>query len=972
MDNSPPQRADPVPDKLEEATMQRKPEASRTIAHPSHLPPFRSTTLCQIVLLTIGIAAGLGLHQTAVAQATSHAAAVPTWQFNIPATDLGTALLRAGQTAGLSIGFDPQRVQNIRSPSLQGRYSAQQALDALLAGSGWQATQEDTNQYTLTQAPRPVRQSPPANPEPETLDTLDEVVIVAPVEREQLTKDQTFQAPLSTSVLTRDDIERFRGTTVGDIFKGMSGVLVGENRNSGGLDVNVRGMQGQGRVPILVDGARQETTVGRGYAGVASRSYIDPDLIGGIQVDKGPVMSAQGTGATGGLVTMRTLDAEDIVKPGKTFGIRARGTAIGNHKGSSSDSYNTAAGLFVRPNLGDWAQYRTDCAPGYESQCSGRYDLASVTGESGDGTLDRPGMLNPQSYAGSIAIAKRLEMIDLVGAYATRRQGNYYAGEHGPSAYLDTSNRSPGDFGLWTDVRAERGGVTPFRAGERITNTNYESNSMLLKAKLYLPAEQELTLSWMRYDSTYGEMMPFQLLAGDFPRQTAGSTVTANTYTSRYRWNPMGNDSIDLRANLWHTDTQSRNRNYSGLLLSNPFTFGADAEQHYKRTGFDLSNTSAFNAWGRSEVRYGVAASTENIQSEANERGYRSRDGKRTEYSAFAAIQYQPVPSLTFDGGIRYSRYSALDKNSTTVCTEEFDPDVADLGYQGYNCETFNLGKIRNSGSAPIASLTWEPMRGWQIYGRYAEALRMPSLFETSGGFALASRVGSNLRPEHARNREVGMNYLKDGVLQSNDKLRLKLAYFRNHTSDYLTRTGANVGEQQSRGFVMRNIESADFHGLELSGSYDLDSVFSEFSATKYNKIEVCHTGSYRRARCTDFGIASGYINNMIPPNWHASLTLGTRLLERKLTLGVRGTLMGKRTPVPQYDDENVNSAFSYPVPWHAYRVYDLFASYKVNDSVSVDFNIDNFTDRYYLDALGLGLVPSPGRTAKLSVTLQF
>ena len=39
---------------------------------------------------------------------------------------------------------------------------------------------------------------------------------------------------------------------------------------------------------------------------------------------------------------------------------------------------------------------------------------------------------------------------------------------------------------------------------------------------------------------------------------------------------------------------------------------------------------------------------------------------------------------------------------------------------------------------------------------------------------------------------------------------------------------------------------------------------------------------------------------------------------------------------------------------------------------MNVDFNVDNVTDRYYLDALSLGMVPAPGRTARLSVTLQF
>ncbi|MEG0195555.1 MAG: TonB-dependent receptor, partial [Stenotrophomonas sp.] len=63
---------------------------------------------------------------------------------------------------------------------------------------------------------------------------------------------------------------------------------------------------------------------------------------------------------------------------------------------------------------------------------------------------------------------------------------------------------------------------------------------------------------------------------------------------------------------------------------------------------------------------------------------------------------------------------------------------------------------------------------------------------------------------------------------------------------------------------------------------------------------------------------------------------------------------------------------FNQVVPWHSYVLWDVFASYKVNDRVNVDFNVDNVTDRYYLDALSLGMVPAPGRTARLSVTLQF
>ncbi|MFH7617721.1 TonB-dependent receptor plug domain-containing protein, partial [Pseudomonas syringae group genomosp. 7] len=70
--------------------------------------------------------------------------------------------------------------------------------------------------------------------------------------------------------------------------KDLVGVFSGDARNSGALDINIRGIQGPGRVPVSIDGGEQALTVWRGYNGVSNRNYIDPNLIGGIQVIKGP------------------------------------------------------------------------------------------------------------------------------------------------------------------------------------------------------------------------------------------------------------------------------------------------------------------------------------------------------------------------------------------------------------------------------------------------------------------------------------------------------------------------------------------------------------------------------------------------------------------------------------------------------------------------------------------------------------
>ncbi|RMX03457.1 TonB-dependent receptor [Corticibacter populi] len=939
-------------------------------------------TLAHVVIAML-VAATATVRAPAVRaqSATQVAVVAASHDFALPASDLSQALLQVGGTAGIRVVFDPQSVQGLHTIGIQGRFTVEEALQRLLQGTGLAHRYTDGGTVVLEQAAGAGRAGQAAGQASESLPvdgvvataSLNEVVVTATPDDDILTKDQTFQEARSTSVLSRDDIERFRGTSVGDIFKGSTGVLVGENRNSGGLDINIRGMQGQGRVPILVDGARQETTVYRGYSGVSSRSYIDPDLIGGIQIDKGPVMSADGTGATGGLVSMRTINADDIAKPGKSFGLRLRGQAIGNTTGSPMAA-DTPAGLPAGLYSGSSnATYRTDCAT--PSLCSGQYALPTEWGNP-EG-LNRPSTFDFKNWAGSIAAARRWEKIDLVAAYAQRRQGNYYAGEHGPGAWVDTASQRKLPF--YTEVYPTVEGASVFQTGERIPGTNFESKSGLLKGKLFLPADQELELSYLRYSSVYSEIMPSQILRAlgtSYVTQPRNSDVVAQTYTSRYRWNPYDRPLVDLRVNLWHTRTKSTNNSPSDTEVG---LYNNDLEQ-YRRTGFDLSNTSTVRHpgnWGESQLRYGLAVQREDVGTTQLTYDVRDagRDGDRQEYSVFAAWQYKPVQSITFDAGLRHTRFKSFDAKGITVYDSE-SSYCTDADGDGA-CDTL-ASRNKKSGTAPIVSLSWEPgNRGLQFYGRYAEAYRMPSLFESTSGYSFTTQPDINLSPEHARNKEFGINYLKDGVLRSNDKLRLKFAYFRNDISDYLTRTTANLWEEGgstnsiSTELVMRNIQSASFHGLELSGSYDLGAVFTEFGATKYNKIEVCHAGSYRVNPCNDYGIAGSYINNMVPPNWHGNLTLGTRLLQRKLTLGVRGIFMGKRNAEPEYNNDTSRS-FLRVVPWHSYKVFDFFASYKVNDSLSVDFNLDNFTDRYYIDALSLGLIPAPGRTARLSATLTF
>ena len=106
------------------------------------------------------------------------------------------------------------------------------------------------------------------------------------------------------------------------MFRGTAGVMSGEARNgAGAIDVNIRGMQGMGRVATTIDGAENSVTVYQGYQGVSNRTYVDPDFIAGVDITKGADAASFGNA---GSVAMRTVGADDIVKPGEKWGLKVK------------------------------------------------------------------------------------------------------------------------------------------------------------------------------------------------------------------------------------------------------------------------------------------------------------------------------------------------------------------------------------------------------------------------------------------------------------------------------------------------------------------------------------------------------------------------------------------------------------------------------------------------------------------------
>ncbi|MDW5418345.1 TonB-dependent receptor plug domain-containing protein [Iodobacter sp. CM08] len=424
----------------------------------------------------------------------SYAAPAATTEFNISTQPLSRALGELARQAGMVLLVDAKLTEGRQSPALKGTYSLRDALRQLLSGSGLRA--EVTSDGTIVLKPEPA--------------AAGNVVGIGAVRVSGAgalfadddsieASDRPYVKAGSSAHISRENIDRFRGTSPADILKGTPGVVVGDARNSGAIDVNIRGMQGQGRVPVLIDGSLQASTIYRGYAGIADRSYIDPEMISEININKGPSLGAEGAGAIGGLVSMSTLKPQDILKPGERSGVRVRA-------GLQSNSMES--------------RQRYEATPRNE----------------------RNSILDPRDGFLSLAYATRQDDYDLVAAISHRQSGNYFSGKNGYNSYQEI------------DEDGSDNGITKlYHAGDEVFNTFNTTDSALLKGTYRFSNNQELELGYRYFKSAYGEIMPSQIWrnSSNTLHDFKPSEVSTEALTARYKYAPADNPLLNFKASLW-------------------------------------------------------------------------------------------------------------------------------------------------------------------------------------------------------------------------------------------------------------------------------------------------------------------------------------------------------------------------------------------------------------------------------------
>lgn len=856
-------------------------------------------------VVVIGLAVAVGLTSLmapppVAAQPQNASQRMALYDFNIPAGELSSGIATLGAITGLVIVVDADRLERTRTQGVQGRYNVDAALGRLLYGTGLSHRFLSDNRVRLVAAPasRMSQQSQVSALRPVT------------VKASRNAKDDTYATPASVSVITREDMDRMVVRNVGDALEGTPGVFVKNDRSSTALVVNIRGLEGRQRVTVSIDGARQNFQKS-GHGFTEGEVYLDPDLLARVDVSKGVSTGVGGAGAIAGVVDFRTLNADDLLRPGQNLGGRIT-------LGSGSNGYH---------------------------------------------------------FQGSAAVAQRLgDSLELVGGISRRNIGAF---RHGTRH----SERNP--------VNAGASAIT-----------EQKSLSGLFKAAWHPGEGNQVQLSYVGY-ATDGA-------AADLGSPSSnGWKVDSHTLTLGLDRNPADSDWLNLSSRLYYVSTRYDQR--LGLNQGSSGYGTQDIRYQTETLGISATNKSRWQALPSLllEFSYGGEAFhdwtspgfTSTGNAEARWYTGPTPEGKRTVAGLFGEIAASHNSGLQLIAGLRYDWYRVSGNGDYQICYR--DPNdqyqqrpclrTNEAGVRPQYTSIYTNFRSRRQAAMPLPKVTlaYAPpsLSGLQVYATYGMGMRPPTITEMlfHGGHVgntMSFIPNPGLIEEQSRNAEIGANLMLDGVLTTNDRLRMKAAVFDNrirHNIDVApvlgpTSTAATV--LQADNAYVNFSGTHHWRGLELALEYDAGIVFGSLNWTRLRRKDN-EGGTYR---LYPLGSQVGYpvqnfedLQHLLGrlawsygsanlPEASGTLSLGMRLFDQRLTVGWR--MRQQRFKNYHYIDAMAN-----------WNVHDAWVAWKPTPRSEIRLTVNNLMDLVYGEITQSGVAArriSPGRTALLTAAWSF
>jgi vitamin B12 transporter len=234
----------------------------------------------------------------------------------------------------------------------------------------------------------------------------------------------------------------------------------------------------------------------------------------------------------------------------------------------------------------------------------------------------------------------------------------------------------------------------------------------------------------------------------------------------------------------------------------------------------------------------------------------------------------------------------------------------------------------------------WRPATGWRVWASAGSAFRAPTLYQIFSQYG-PKDGGAALRPEHGRNRELGLSY-EQGVN------RASLTVYNNRIKDLISYDAGFIGQCPAYPVV-----------VPKPGTWD-----------------GCY-GNLARVQLRGVSLQGG--TELLGLQWQAGLDWqDPRDLATDKRLGRRAKQLANLRVSKQVQDwtggvqlRGVGSRFDDHANTRTlggYGLLDLDLGYRVNSQVRLQLNLDNALDKVYQTASGYAQAP---RTLMLSVRLN-
>jgi len=150
-----------------------------------------------------------------------------------------------------------------------------------------------------------------------------------------------LDTPAAASVIEGEDLANRQAGDFQDLIGDLPGMSINGGPRGMSQEINIRGFSDD-QIVLRFDGGRFNYS--QGHRG---RFFVDPDLIGSVEVVRGGGSTLYGSGALGGVVSVETISVADLLGPDQTEGGRVT-------LGYSSNGEQVNANSMVYADWGDW------------------------------------------------------------------------------------------------------------------------------------------------------------------------------------------------------------------------------------------------------------------------------------------------------------------------------------------------------------------------------------------------------------------------------------------------------------------------------------------------------------------------------------------------------------------------------------------------------------------------------------------